>query len=402
VARFELVVWSEPILHVDMDSFFVEVERLADSSLDDVPVAVGGAGPRGVIASASYEARRFGVHSAQPTAMALRACPSLRLVPPHHDRYAEVSVSVFEIFRSLTPQVEGLSLDEAFLDIGGLRLHYESPVAVGEKVRRLLGEELGLPASVGVASVKFVAKLASEMAKPNGIKHVHVEAQQSFLAGLPVTAMWGVGPATFAALSRLGVETIGDLADLPVGSLVAAVGPSAGRHLHELSNGVDPREVVPDTRAKSISVEETYPRDLVSQDVVETALLALAQRLSARLRGAGLRYRTLTLKMRLADFTTITRSVTRDAALDGFRQTFHIAGEMLASLPDPGPVRLLGLGASSLESAEGPVQLGLETNQDWGRVEEAVADVEGRFGEGTVRPARLIRPEGNRRRVEEP
>jgi nucleotidyltransferase/DNA polymerase involved in DNA repair len=395
-------VWSEPILHVDMDSFFVEVERLADPSLRGVPVAVGGAGRRGVIASASYEARRFGVHSAQPTAMALRACPGLRLVPPRHQRYAEASASVFEIFRSLTPIVEGLSLDEAFLDVGGLRLHHASSVAVGEEVRRVLREELGLPASVGVASVKFIAKLASEVAKPDGIRHVPVDEQRSFLAGLPVTAVWGVGPATFAALSRLGVETIGDLADLPVSSLVAAVGPSAGRHLHELSNGVDPREVVADSLAKSISVEETYARDLVSQDVVETALLALAQRLSARLRGAGLRCRTLTLKMRLADFTTTTRSATRDGAFDGFRQTFRLAREMLSSLPEPGPVRLLGLGASSLEPVDGPVQLGLETDQGWEQVEEALADVEGRFGEGVVRPARLIRPEEIRRRVEEP
>lgn len=395
-------MWLEPILHVDMDSFFVEVERLTDSSLIGVPVAVGGAGPRGVIASASYEARRFGVHSAQPTGMAMRACPGLRVVPPHHDRYAEVSASVFEIFRSLTPHVEGLSLDEAFLDVSGLRLHYESPVAVGEEVRRLLREELGLPASVGVASVKFIAKLASEEAKPDGIKHVRLEEQQSFLAGLPVTAMWGVGPATFAALSRLGVETIGDLADLPTSTLVAAVGPSAGQHLHELSNGIDPRHVVADTLAKSISVEETYPRDLVSQDVVETALLALSQRLSSRLRGAGLRCRTLTLKLRLADFTTITRSATRGEAFDGFRHTFRLAREMLSSLPEPGPVRLLGLGASSLEPVEGPLQLGLDSNQGWERVEEAVADVEGRFGEGIVRPARLLRPEGIQRRVEEP
>lgn len=391
-AIFDITVWSEPILHVDMDSFFVEVERLTDPSLRGVPAAVGGAGRRGVIASASYEARRFGVHSAQPTTLALRACPKLRLVTPHHDRYADVSTSVFQIFRSFTPLVEGLSLDEAFLDVRGLRLHHESPVAVAEAVRATLREMLGLPASVGVASVKFIAKLASEAAKPDGIRHIPLAEQRDFLAALPVTAMWGVGPATFAALSRLGVEKIGDLAELPVGTITSAVGPSAGRHLHDLSRGLDPREVVADTQAKSISVEETYPYDLTSQDVVESALLALSQRLSARLRGSGLRSRTLTLKIRLADFTTITRSVTLDVAFDGFRQIFRIAGEMLTSLRDTGPVRLLGLGGSSLEPSSRPTQLGFGTDLAWERLEDAVADVQGRFGEGSVLPARLTRP----------
>lgn len=386
---FVVVLWTEPILHVDMDSFFVEVERLDDPGLRGVPAAVGGAGRRGVIASASYEARRFGVHSAQPTSTALRLCPRLRLVPPRHDKYADVSGSVFEVFRSFTPNVEGLSLDEAFLDVTGLRLHHESPVAVATAVRRALRDDLGLPASVGVASVKFIAKLASDAAKPDGIRHVPLEEQMRFLSGLPVTAMWGVGPATFAALARLGVETIGDLADLPLGPLTSAVGPSAGRHLHDLARGIDPREVVPDIRAKSISVEETYPYDLTASEVVETALLALSQRLSARLRASGVRSRTLTLKLRLADFTTITRSVTRDVGLDGYRQIFRLAGEVLSSLGDTGPVRLLGLGGSSLEPASGPTQLGIDADESWERVEDALADVQGRFGKDAVRPARL-------------
>ncbi len=387
----DLAVWLEPILHVDMDSFFVEVERLADPTLSGIPVAVGGVGPRGVIASASYEAREHGVHSAQATAIALRRCPSLRVVPPSHDRYAQVSASVFEVFRSFTPLVEGLSLDEAFLDVRGLRLHYDTAEAVGHELREVLRRQLGLPASVGVAAVKFVAKLASEAAKPDGLRLVTVEEQPAFLMALPATSMWGVGPATFAALSRLGVETIGDIARLPAGALVSAVGPTVGRQLHDLANGIDPRPVVPDTEVKSVSVEETFPRDLVSSEVMETALMGQAQRLSARLRRSGLRGRTLTLKLRRADFTTVTRSTTLESPFDGSRQIFALACELLHGLGAPGPVRLLGLAATGLAERDRlPEQLDIGDDPGWRKVEEAVGEVQGRFGEDSVRPARML------------
>ena len=385
-------MWTEQILHVDMDSFFVEVERLADPGLVGRPVAVGGAGPRGVIASASYEARRFGVRSAQPTATARRLCDDLIVVPSDHGRYNDISSEVFAIFRSFTPMVEGLSLDEAFLDVGGLRLHYESPVTVGQAIRERIREELALPASVGVAAVKFVAKLASEAAKPDGLRHVAADAQLEFLHELPASAMWGVGPATLAALSRLGVETVGDIATLPEKALVAAVGPAAGRHLHDLANGRDPRGVVPDISAKSISVEETYDDDLVGLDVVETALLAHAQRLSGRLRRSGLRARTVTLKVRYADFTTLTRSLTLASAVDGARSLFRTSTDLVRGLDEPGrPVRLLGLGGTSLEPADAPAQLDIDSDAEWDRVEDAVAGVRERFGESAVGPARLLR-----------
>jgi nucleotidyltransferase/DNA polymerase involved in DNA repair len=374
-----------------MDSFFVEVERLVQPSLVGKPVAVGGVGPRGVIASASYEARRYGVRSAQPTATARRLCDQLIVIPPNHARYGDVSADVFAIFRSFTPLVEGLSLDEAFLDVSGLRLHYESAVAVGDAVRKEIRAKLELPASVGVAAVKFVAKLASEAAKPDGLRHIAREDQKEFLRGLPASAMWGVGPATLAALERLGVETVGDIAALPERSLAAAVGPAAGRHLHDLAHGRDPREVEPDLGAKSISVEETYDRDLEGLDVVETALLAHAQRLSGRLRRSGLRARTITLKARYADFTTLTRSHTSTAAVDGSRQLFRIAVDLIRSLGDDGgPVRLLGLAGSALEPADAPVQLGIEQGPGWDTVEDAVAGVRERFGDDAVGPARLI------------
>jgi DNA polymerase-4 len=385
-----------------MDSFFVEVERLDAPQLRGRPVAVGGTGRRGVIASASYEAREFGVRSAQPTATALRLCPELVVIPSSHGKYGEVSAQVFTIFRSFTPLVEGLSLDEAFLDVKGLRHHYESSTAVGETIRATLRTQLGLPASVGVAAVKFIAKLASESAKPDGIRHIPAASQDSFLRVLPASAMWGVGPATQAALARLGVETIGDIADLPEPALVQAVGPTTGRHLHDLARGIDPRPVVPDTAAKSVSVEETYEEDLDTRDLIETALLGHAQRLSWRLRRAGIRTRTVTLKVRYADFETITRSHTAGGSLDGQRELYRIARDLLAELAELQPVRLLGLGASSLESVDEPTQLDIASDVDWGRVEDAVAEIRDRFGLDSVGPARLVAPPDSSRRDEEP
>jgi nucleotidyltransferase/DNA polymerase involved in DNA repair len=382
--------WSEPILHVDMDSFFVEVERLSDPQLRDRPVAVGGSGPRGVVASASYEARQFGVRSAQPMATARRLCPDLIVVPASHGRYSDVSAEVFAIFRSFTPLVEGLSLDEAFLDVSGLRRHFDSAVDVGHQIRQKIRDDLALPASVGVAAIKFVAKLASEAAKPDGLRLITAEEQSGFLRDLPASAMWGVGPATLAALERLGVETVGDIADLPEATLTRAVGPTVGQHLKDLANARDPRPVVPDSTAKSISVEETYEEDLEGRDVVETALLAQAQRLSGRLRRAGVRARTLTLKLRFADFETVTRSYTETGSFDGARHVFSLAKDLLGAVERVDPVRLVGIGASSLEAADGPSQLDLDDGRGWHRVEDAVAEVRERFGERSVGPARLV------------
>ena len=243
---------------------------------------------------------------------------------------------------------------------------------------------------MGVAAVKFVAKLASEAAKPDGLRHVRRGEQAAFLAVLPASALWGVGPATLAALARLGVETVGDIAALPESSLSGAVGPTVGRQLHELANGIDQRPVVADTEAKSVSVEETYERDLDSIDLLETALLAHSQRLSDRLRRSGLRARTLTLKARWDDFTTVTRSETSAMALDGARDIYRVALILLGSLGDHPPVRLLGLAGTSLESSGEPAQLDLEADRGWDLVEDAVADIRLRYGESAVGPARLL------------
>lgn len=385
-------MWTEPILHVDMDSFFVEVERRSDPSLAGIPVAVGGTGPRGVIASASYEARSYGVSSAQPTMIALKSCPSLVVLPPDHRLYSEVSAQVFAVFRSFTPRVEGLSLDEAFLDVSGLRRHFSGPVSVGEEVRRRLRIEVGLPASVGVASNKMLAKLASESAKPDGLCHIPMSEQLAFLHSLPASSLWGVGPATLASLQGLGVVTVGDIAAIPEDTLVRNLGAATGHHLHELANGRDPRRVEPDTEARSVSVEETYSRDLEGRAVLESALLAHAQRLSARLRRSGLAGKTVTLKVRFDDFDTVTRSHTRETASDGAREIYREAMVLLDRIGTKRPVRLLGLGASALEERNSTRQLELGGDGGWDRLEEAVAGIRDRFGDGAVGPARLVAP----------
>lgn len=393
-------MWSESILHVDMDSFFVEVERLHDPSLVGRPVAVGGTGVRGVIASASYEARAYGVRSAQPTASARRMCKHLVVVPSSHGRYGEVSTEVFAIFRRFTPMVEGLSLDEAFLDVSGLRNHYRSPVAVGESVRKTIKSELGMPASVGIASTKFVAKLASEAAKPDGLKHVPAVDQLEFLHRLPAESLWGVGPATLAGLGKLGIETVGDIAEIPRAAMTRAIGSSAGSHLHDLANGIDPRSVVPDNEAQSVSVEQTYDQDLVGVDVVEAALLSHAHRLSGRLRRGGLAARTVSLKLRYGDFTTSIRSHTFGHALDGARELYAAGKAMLQYFDLDRPVRLIGLGGGSLESAGRPRQLDLTITDSWEKIEEAVAEVRSRYGDDAISPARLV--EGGKQLDEEP
>jgi nucleotidyltransferase/DNA polymerase involved in DNA repair len=388
--NFEGRVWTEPILHVDMDAFFVEVERLRDPSLIGRPVAVGGTGNRGVVASASYEAREHGVRSAQPTAMALRLCRGLVVVPASHGRYGEVSARVFDVFRGFTPLVQGLSLDEAFLDIAGLRRHFETPVDVALAVRAEIRARVGLPASVGIAASKFMAKLASESAKPDGYRHIPKETQLDFLHALPVESLWGVGPATLAGLQRLGVVTVGELAELPEPAILRALGPAQGRHLLELARGIDPRPVIPDSETKSISVEQTYDRDLSGRDLIETALLAHAHRLSGRLRSSGVAARTVTLKVRHADFSTVTRSVTLNGPLDNPRYLYATARALLGEVDLGRPVRLLGLGGAGLEQSGEPRQLHLDSDENWDKVADAVAGVRQRFGEHSVEPARLL------------
>jgi DNA polymerase-4 len=342
------MTFTESILHVDMDAFFVEVERLRRPELIGIPVVVGGGAARGVVASASYEARRYGIRSAMPTAAARRRYPALTVVPPDHREYERVSELVFAIFRSVTPRVEGLSLDEAFLDVSGLTRHFPGPVEIGHEVRRRIRSELGLPASVGVAAVKFIAKLASNAAKPDGLLHIPATTALEFLHGLPIRSLWGVGEATQATLAGMGVETVGDLARLPAGVLERRLGGAVGGHLAALARGEDPRQVEPDHEAKSVSVSETYERDLDHAGEIETELRRLCERLAGRMRRAGLAAHTVALTVRSTDFVTITRNLSLSAPVNTGRDLWRAVRTLADRVTWDKPVRLLGVGGSGL------------------------------------------------------
>ncbi len=381
---------AEPILHVDMDAFFVEVERLDDPGLCGRPVAVGGKGRRGVVASASYEARASGVHSAMPMVSALRRCPDLVVAPPRHGRYGEVAGQLFSIFRSFTPLVEGLSLDEAFLDIRGLRWHYRDSRAAAEDVRARIRADLGLPASVGAAATLYLAKMASGRAKPDGIYIVEAGSEMSFLHGLGVRELWGVGKATRRRLSEMGVETVSELARIPAPLLERRLGKAVGAHLHRLANGVDERAVSPYGAAKSISAEHTYGEDITGMEWLRAELLRHADRVAWRLRRAGMSGRTVSLKIRFSDFKTVTRSETLADATDVTRDIYRACCRLLdrAGVGER-PVRLLGVAVSGLEPEDGPRQMTIDSGSRWEDAADAVDEVRARFGRGAVAPARL-------------
>ncbi|MFZ4669189.1 MAG: DNA polymerase IV [Microthrixaceae bacterium] len=349
------------ILHVDMDAFFASVELLRHPELDGQPVVVGGGGDRGVVAAASYAARAFGVHSAMSTARARRLCPHLVVVSPDHRHYAAVSGRIMSLFRDVTPLVEPLSLDEAFLDISGTRRLLGEPAEVGARLRTRVSEQEGLDCSIGIASSKSVAKLASKAAKPavgersdsgagphTGVLVVGVDDEQRFLHEHPIGALWGVGPVTERQLASLGIVTVGDLARLPREALIANLGPASGAHLHDLANGIDDRPVVVDAQVKSISQEETFAHDRHAIDELRADVVGMADQVADRARRRGLAGRTVQLKVRYRDFTTVARSRTLDRATDQPDVIRSVAWELLAELPVERGVRLVGVGIANL------------------------------------------------------
>jgi DNA polymerase IV len=391
------------ILHVDMDAFFVAVEMLRHPELRGRPVVVGGAGPRGVVAAASYEARRYGVHSALASTIARRRCPEAVFLAGDYLHYADVSRQVFALFEAVTPFVEGLSLDEAFLDVTGARRHRHGE-ELAWALRERVATEVGLACSVGVAPNKFLAKLASEAAKPTasptgvtpgrGVVVVRPGTELAFLHPLPVQSLWGVGPATLERLRRLGVVSVADLAGLSESVLVGALGKANGRHLHALSHGQDDRPVEPDRGVKSVSQETTFASDLHDREDLWREVVRLSDAVAARLRHLGLGARTLTLKVRFASFTTITRSVTPGAAVQTGPAIAQAVSGLLDTV-DPAPgVRLIGVGAANLgEPAE---QLGLfdEASARGGAWTDASCAVDGireRFGDAAIGPASILR-----------
>jgi DNA polymerase-4 len=381
---------SEPILHVDLDAFYASVEVLKDPALAGKPVVVGGAGTRGVVMSASYEARAFGIRSAMPAVRARRLCPDVVFVPPDFESYKAHSNRFREVLLSVTPLVEPIALDEAFLDVSGAVLLFGAPTAIGARIRERVLAEVGVACSVGVGPTKLVAKLASRAAKPDGLVTVAAGDVEAFLEPLPARALWGIGEKTMEVLSRLGVRTVGDLARTSPAVLGRLLGEQHARDLHALARGVDDREVVPYEPPKSVSHEETFDRDLDDDEELLREILALSQRVAARLREDGYRARTVTLKVRLANFTTITRSRTIDAPTDVAADLYQVASDLFRALPGARRrVRLLGVAGTGLAAA-GQEQLALLRGERWGDVERAVDRIERRFGRGSAMPAALL------------
>ncbi|MFJ6168902.1 DNA polymerase IV [Micromonospora orduensis] len=395
---------ASPILHVDMDAFFAAVEVRRRPELRGRPVIVGGIGPRGVVSSASYEARRYGVRSAMPTSRARARCPHAVYLAPDFTAYTEASRAVMQIFRDVTPLVEPLSLDEAFLDVAGARRLFGSPATIARLIRSRVADEQGLTCSVGVAPSKFVAKLGSTRAKPDGLLVVPPGQVLDFLHPLPVDALWGVGERAAETLRRLGLATVGDLAEAPPGMLRRAVGAAAAAHLHELAWGRDPRRVSPEHVDKSIGAEVTFDADVADPLEIRRALLALSAKVGVRLRGSGQVGRTVTLKVRLADFRTVNRSRTLGVATDTAREMFDTVWALYTTL-DPGErIRLVGVRVEGLAPAQGaPRQLTLGTPERGWREAEAAADAAAaRFGRSVIGPASLMGDRDPRRNENPP
>jgi DNA polymerase IV len=384
-----------PVLHVDMDAFYASVELRTRPDLLGTPVIVGGLGSRSVVLSATYEARAYGVHSAMPMSRARRLCPHATVLAPHHELYAEASRGVMEVFRSITPLVEPLALDEAFLDVSGARRRLGSPRQVGELIRARVADEQGIPCSVGVASTKFVAKLASARAKPDGLLVVPRDHVVEFLHPLPVSALWGVGEKTEEALTRLGLRTIGDIAHTAESTLQRALGQAVGAHLWALSWGRDQRSVVAHEPDKSIGAEETFARDIDDPAVIRRELLRLSERTAARLRSTSAMGRTVSIKVRFADFTTITRSKTLREPTDVARVVYETARGLYEALGlERARIRLVGVRVEGLlDTDDTPRQLALGgAGEEWRAAEQAVDRASARFGPGAVRPAALVEP----------
>jgi DNA polymerase-4 len=382
---------AEPILHLDMDAFYAAVEMRDDARLRGRPVLVGGTGGRGVVASASYEARVFGVGSAMPVREALRRCPDAVVVTPRFDVYASVSAHLHEILRSITPLVEPLALDEAFLDVGGSVRLFGSPVEIGALLRRCIASELRLPASVGVAPNKFLAKLCSRKAKPDGLLHLPAEHVEQFLSTLRVSELWGVGEQTALRLERAGIRRVRDLLEIDGAALARLIGTAAADKLQSLARGRDPRRVEADVDAHGLSAEVTFEQDLTTRAQLTRSLLMLSERVGRRLRRRNARSRTVTLKLRHASFQTLTRSRTLPIPTNQARDLYAVVTELLDTVwSEPSPVRLLGVGASMLVAADRGVQLDLMGTSQWEAAERVADQVRAQFGDVALTRGALL------------
>ncbi len=379
------------IIHLDLDAFFVAVERLDDPALIGKPVIVGGRPEaRGVVASASYEARAYGVRSAMPTSQALRLCPQAVLVPGRRARYVEMSDRVMALLAEYTPLLEQISIDEAFLDVSGTEAHYGPPSGLAAAIQARIQDELGLSASLGVATNKLVAKIASDFRKPHGITVVPPGQEGAFLAPLPIRKLWGVGEVTAGELARLGVQTIGDLAALPVESLRARFGPGHGEALWRAAHGLDDSPVTPEHEARSLSREETFARDIADATVLHRELLRLSDQVAWRLRRHGLQGRTVALKLRYADFTTLTRQTTLPEQTDSAPVIYAQALALFEGVWNRRPVRLLGVGVSGLTQAGRQLRLFEQADRRQEQLEAALDRIRAKYGERAIQRAALL------------
>jgi len=370
------------IIHIDMDAFFASIEQRDAPELRGKPVLVGGGERRGVVAAASYEARPFGVHSAMPMAQAMRRCPQAIVVPPRRRAYEEASGRIFAIFRRYTPLVEGLSVDEAFLDVTGSRALFGDGETIAARIRAEIRQETDLTASAGVAPNKFVAKIASDQDKPNGLTVVPPGEVVRFLAPLPIERMWGIGPKASERLRLLGYDTLGDLAAADPDALERHLG-SWGREVNRLAQGVDDREVEPDREAKSVGAEETYDQDLTTRAEIEKTLLRHASRVARRLHEAGISAGRVTVKIKYADFTLKTRQLRLSEPVDDAASLYDAARSLLDRFPLAGrPVRLTGVSAGDLQDGPPPPTLFADARKEKRRaVESAMASLRARFGD---------------------
>ncbi|EPX58615.1 DNA polymerase IV [Cystobacter fuscus DSM 2262] len=378
------------IIHVDMDAFYASVEQRDRPELRGKPLIVGGDARRGVVVAASYEVRKYGVRSALPMARAMKMAPHAIVVKPRFHAYSEASEQVFSIFERYTPLIEPLSLDEAFLDVTASVGLFGSPADIARRIRKEIAAETGLPSSAGIAAVKFVAKIASDVAKPNGQREVRAEETVAFLAALPVGRLWGVGPKTEEGLKRAGLETIGDVARRDVAWMEARFG-SAGRHLWELAQGIDAREVVPDREAKSVGAEDTFDEDVTGLDALSPYIHSQALRVGRRMRRAGVKGRVVQLKVKFSDFTLITRRTTLASPTDDGQTLYRVARELLDKAHEDKPVRLTGVSMQELGGGAEPRQLGLfsepEAPKRSDKLNAALDRIAERFGSKAVTTA---------------
>jgi DNA polymerase-4 len=379
------------ILHVDMDAFFASVAERDDPSLKGKAVVVG-AGARGVVLSANYLARKYGIRAAMPVGKAQRLAPHAIFIPPAHGRYSEVSGHIMAIFQEFTPHVEPISVDEAFLDVTGSRKLLGTGRQIATAIRAKVEKQEGITCSVGIAPSKFIAKLASDRCKPNGLLEIPADRILNFLHPLPVSAIWGVGPKTTEMLERLGLRTVADIANTPRATLIRALGEANGASIYELAWGRDYRDVVTSEPEKSISAAETFARDIDDPEIILQEFLRLTEKATARLRERSLFAKTISIKVRFSDFTTINRSKTLPLAIDSAHETYEVVKVLYRALRhERVRLRLVGVSLENLES-QAPEQLVLGARErGWREAEGAMDRAQARFGAGSVRPGRLVR-----------